>query len=153
MSAPCAAFSWSTTMRKSSSFLEEMRTLAVTSFQESHFLAKENLCLAGAAPAGTVQSALVFRYNEYSHSSKSPDLFSILTLHSGKISVFRAVVCAYSWAATLDQIWLCIKWAVDCCLLSVKRYKAKSDSQNVFPQPAWHTSAGVQIRLRYLKFA
>ncbi|KAI2656027.1 Forkhead box protein O1-A [Labeo rohita] len=38
-----------------------------------------NLCLACEAPAGTVQSALVLEYEGYLHSSKSPDLPSVLT--------------------------------------------------------------------------
>lgn len=80
-SAPCDAHIafCSITARKSSEFLEELRTLDVTSFQESHILAEGNLCLACEAPAGTVQSDLVLEYEGYLHSSKSPDLPSVLS--------------------------------------------------------------------------
>lgn len=74
-----------------SSFLEELRTLAGTSFQESHILAQGNLCLTYEAPAGTVQFALELQHVGCLHPSKSPDLPSVLTSFLSSLPV--AVLC------------------------------------------------------------
>lgn len=127
--------------------------IAVISFQESHILAEGNLCLAYEAPAGTVRLALVLQYEGYMHPSKSPDLPSMLTSFLASLPV---VLCAYTRAATLNQIWLCIHWVVCCYFFNCEKPKRQIESSSVISSGSGcltRAFAGVQIRRHSLKVA